>query len=117
MPNIPLRRKLLPAIALAVVLAALALAAALRHDAPQPAREPTTAVAQEADSPYQFLLKTQRQTLELFHMKPEGWQKLAEFPITLGDLPEADQELLQTGLVLRDSQELQRSLEDYLPNS
>jgi len=101
-----------------VVVAALALSWYFQRQgqAPQPARESTSSVSDE-NAPYQFLLKTQKQSLELFHVRDGAWQKLAEFPITLGDLPETDRQLLQVGLVLRDSQELQRSLEDYLPNS
>ena len=119
-----MRRKVIPAVSLAVALAALALGWHLRRQSPQPpAREITTSPQQtsgfagEEAAPYQFLLKTRRQSLELFCLREEGWQKLAEFPITLGDLPEADRQLLQTGLALRDAGELQRSLEDYLPNS
>ena len=102
-----------------MVVAALALSWYFQRQgqAPQPARENTSIAAEENDAPYQFLLKTQKQSLELFHVRDGVWQKLAEFPITLGDLPETDRQLLQAGLVLRDSQELQRSLEDYLPNS
>jgi len=107
-----MKQKILTATALAISLAALAVGRALQ--APQPADKSTTAAAEQAD-PYQFLLKTRRQSLELFHLRDGGWQKLAEFPITLGDLPETDRQLLQTGLVLHDSAELQRSLEDYLP--
>jgi len=109
-------RKLLSAAALVVVVAALALTFYFQRQAPAPVQESTSAAAEE-DASYQFLLKAERQNLELFHLREGDWQKLAEFPITLGDLPEADRQLLQAGLVLRDSQELQRSLEDYLPNS
>ena len=108
--------KLKSATALIAALAALALGGYLRRQAPQPVREPLTSVAQRNESPYQFLLKSQKQALELFHLRDGDWQKLAEFPLTLGDLPEADRQLLRTGLALRDAGELQRSLEDYLPN-
>ena len=111
-----LKRKIISAAMLAVVVAALALTWYFQRQAPQPAQESTT-IAAEDNTSYQFLLKTQKQSLELFHLREGNWKKLAEFPITLGDLPESDRQLLQTGLVLRDSQELQRSLEDYLPNS
>ena len=110
-----MRRKILPAAALAAALAALALAWTFRHRAPRPPQE-STSIAAEENASYQFLLKTKKQSLELFHLRNGGWQKLAEFPIALGDLPEADRQLLRTGLVLRDARELQRSLEDYLPN-
>jgi len=110
-----MKRKIISAAMLAVVIAALALTWVFQRQAPQPPAQETTSVAEE--NSYQFLLKTRRQSLELFHLREGGWQKLAEFPITLGDLPESDRQLLQAGLVLRDSQELQRSLEDYLPNS
>jgi hypothetical protein len=110
-----MKRKIISAAALAVVLAALALTWYFRSQAPQPAREGTSAAQQEGA--YQFLLKSEKQSLELFHLRGGSWQKLAEFPLALGDLPAYDRQLLQTGLVLRDSQELQRSLEDYLPNS
>jgi len=108
-------RKLISAAALVTVLAALTLSWYFQRQAPQPPAQEITSVAEE--NSYQFLLKTQKQSLELFHLRGGVWQKLAEFPIALGDLPETDRQLLQTGLVLRDSQELQRSLEDYLPNS
>jgi len=111
-----MRRRLISAASLAVVLAALALSWYFQRQAPQPTQE-STSIAAEENASYQFLLKTQKQSLELFHLRGGAWQKLAEFPIALGDLPEADRQLLQAGLVLRDSQELQRSLEDYLPNS
>jgi len=109
---------MISAAALAAVVAALALTWYFqrRGQSPQPVRE-STSIAAEENNPYQFLLKTQKQSLALFHVRDGAWQKLAEFPITLGDLPETDRRLLQAGLVLRDSQELQRSLEDYLPNS
>jgi len=112
-----MRRKLLSATALALVPAALALGWYFRRQAPQPVRETTTATIQESSEPYQFLLKTQKQALVLFHLRDGGWQKLAEFPLALDDLPATDRQLLQTGLALRDAGELQRSLEDYLPNS
>jgi len=112
-----MQRRFLSAVTLAIVLAALAFGWFFRRQAPQPpVSESATAAAQGDNAPYQFLLKTRRQSLELFHLLDGGWQKLAEFPITLGDLPAADQQLLQTGLALRDAGELQRSLEDYLPN-
>ena len=85
-----------------------------RNQAPQP---PTTSAVTQENEPYQFLLKTKNKNLELFHVQDGSWKKLADFPITLADLPAADQQLLQAGLVLRDAGELQRSLEDYLPNS
>ena len=111
-----MKRKRISAVALAVALAALALGWYFQRQAPQPpARDITTTAVPEQADPYQFLLKTRRQNLELFHLRDGGWQKLAEFPITLGDLPETDRQLLQTGLALRDAGELQRSLEDYLP--
>ena len=108
-------RKIISVVSIVVVVAALALTWYFQRQAPQPVQE-STSVAEE-NTGYQFLLKTQKQSLVLFHLREEGWQKLTDFPINLGDLPEADRQLLQTGLVLRDSQELQRSLEDYLPNS
>ena len=108
--------KLKSATALLAALSALALGGYLRRQAPQPVREPPTTVAAESESPYQFLLKSQKQGLELFHLRDGDWQKLAEFPLTLGDLPETDRRMLRTGLALRDAAELQRSLEDYLPN-
>jgi len=111
-----MRRKIISAASLAAVLAALALSWYFQRQAPAPARE-STSIAVENSEPYQFLLKSEVQSLELFHLREGDWQKLAEFPIRLSDLPEPDRQLLQTGLVLRDSQELQRSLEDYLPNS
>lgn len=109
-------RKITSAAALALALAALTLGWHFRRQAPQAARE-GTAAAQEAEAPFRFLLKAKPQSLELFHLRGGGWKKLAEFPIALGDLPEGDRALLQTGLVLRDEKELQLSLEDYLPNS
>ena len=87
-----------------------------RNQAPQPSVPEATSVAPE-NEPYQFLLKTRNKSLELFHVQDGGWKKLADFPIALSDLPEGDRQLLQTGLALRDAGELQRSLEDYLPNS
>ena len=119
MITIKSRQNLTSAATLAVVMVVLAAGWYFRGrtQAPQPARESaTSAVTQEA-APYQFLLKTKSQNLELFHVQDGGWKKLADFPITLGDLPVADRELLEAGLVLRDAVELQRSLEDYLPNS
>jgi len=109
-------RKIIAAASLVVVVAALALTLYFQRQEPQPAQERTSITAEENAS-YQFLLKSKARSLELFHLQEGDWQKLAEFPITLGDLPESDRQLLQTGLILRDSQELQRSLEDYLPNS
>jgi len=124
-----MQRKLSSAAILAVVLAVLALGWYFRrpNEAPRP---PVTSAVTERAEPYQFLLKARNsrpnesadspgtpKTLELFHVQDGGWRKLAEFPITMSDLPEADRRLLQTGLVLRDAGELQRSLEDYLPNS
>ncbi|MCL2494292.1 MAG: hypothetical protein FWE98_01375 [Oscillospiraceae bacterium] len=119
-------RKIISIAALAVVLAALALSLYFQRQAPQPAQE-IAFTTQEMG--YRFLLKTKNphpnesadssgtpKSLELFHVQEGSWQKLAEFPITLADLPEADRQLLQTGIILRDAGELQRSLEDYLPN-
>jgi len=110
-----MRRKMTSAAALALCLTALALGWHFRRagEAPQP---PATTLAAEPSAPYQFLLKTRNKNLELFREQDGAWRKLAEFPLPLSDLPEADRRLLQTGLVLRDAQELQRSLEDYLPN-
>jgi len=110
-------RKIISAAALAVALAALAVGWTFQRQKPQPPAGESITTTPSPSGPYQFLLKTRRQSLELFHLRDGGWQKLAEFPITLGDLPETDRQLLQAGLVLRDSRELQRSLEDYLPNS
>jgi len=112
------RQKLTSAATLAVIMALLAAGWHIRdrNQAPQPPMPETVSVA-PANEPYQFLLKTKNKNLELFHVQDGSWKKLADFPITLGDLPAADQQLLQAGLVLRDAGELQRSLEDYLPNS
>ena len=111
-----MHKKVIAPAALVLALAVLALGWHFRRQSPQPARKPIPAT-QEAAPPYQFLLQTRGESLALFHLRSQGWQKLTEFPLTLGDLPEADQQLLQTGLVLRDVNELQRSLEDYLPNA
>jgi len=116
---IPIKRKLTSAAALALVMAVLALGRYFRDrtQAPQPVRESSAISAAQEGEPFQFLLKTKKQSLELFHVQDGGWRKLAEFPIALNDLPESDRRLLRTGLALRDAEELQRSLEDYLPNS
>jgi len=112
------RQKLTSAAMLAVIMVVLALGWTVRgRKAQAPQQETTSAAMTEQAAPYQFLLKTKNKNLELFHVQDGGWKKLAEFPITLGDLPESDRKLLQTGLALRDAGELQRSLEDYLPNS
>jgi len=115
------KQKRTSAATLAIVMAVLALGSYVRGSgrtqAPRPVRESATSIAVREATPYQFLLKTKNKNLELFHMRDGGWQKLADFPITLNDLPESDRQLLQAGLVLRDAGELQRSLEDYLPNS
>ena len=112
-----MRRKLTSAAILAVVFVALALGWSFRRQAPQqPYTQEMTTAASESE-PFQFLLKTKKQNLELFHLRDGGWKKLVDFPLALDDLPEADLKLLRTGLVLRDAGELQRSLEDYLPNS
>lgn len=108
-------------ISAAALLAAAALIVTLgfalrRPSSPQPVPEAATQAVEPAQ-PYQFLLKIQRESLELFHIKDGRWQKLADFPVTVDDLPEADKQLLKTGIVLKDAQELQRSLEDYLPNA
>ena len=112
------KQKLTSAATLAVIMVVLALGWYIRdrNQAPQPTMPETSSAASE-NAPYQFLLKTKNKNLELFHVRDGGWQKLADFPITLGDLPAFDRELLAAGLVLRDAGELQRSLEDYLPNS
>jgi len=112
------KQKLTSAATLALVMALLAVGWFIRdrNQAPQPPMpEPVSAISENA--PYQFLLKTKNKNLELFHVRDGAWRKLADFPITLGDLPAADRALLEAGLVLRDAGELQRSLEDYLPNS
>jgi hypothetical protein len=111
-----MKRKLPPAAILAIALAVLALGWHFRREAPRHIARQTTSAVTEQAAPYQFLLKARNKNLELFHAQDGSWRKLAEFPITMADLPEADRRLLQAGLVLRDSQELQRSLEDYLPN-
>jgi len=121
------KQKLTSAATLAVIMVILASGWYFRdrNQAPRPpARESATSAVTEQQAAtagptetYQFLLKTKNKNLELFHVQDGGWKKLADFPITLGDLPAADRQLLQTGLVLRDAGELQRSLEDYLPNS
>jgi len=113
------RQKLTSAATLAVIMALLAAGWTIRdrNQAPQPTVPEAVSEPASENAPYQFLLKTKNKNLELFHARDGGWKKLADFPITLGDLPAADRALLEAGLVLRDAGELQRSLEDYLPNS
>ena len=112
-----MKKRLTSAAALALVMVVLALGWYFRDRTRAPQPVPETASIASTDEPFQFLLKAKKQSLELFHVQNGGWRKLAEFPITLSDLPESDRQLLRTGLALRDAGELQRSLEDYLPNS
>ena len=106
-----------------ILLASLAVSAALRtgRQASPPAEETTTA----APAPYAYLLRcesrrAESQNLELFCVSQgEGTndvlEKIADFHVTLDDLPEIDRQWLQTGIALRNAEELQRTLEDYLP--
>ena len=103
-----------PLLIMTILLASLAISAALRTDRQARPMETTTM----GPVPYAYLLRCeaeQSQTMELFCMGHSAWEKIADFPITLDDLPEIDRQWLQTGIALRDAEELQRTLEDYLP--
>ncbi len=109
------RKIILAAAAVSVIAVAVAWGNNARRQAPQPAHTEVTTTQQQ--EPYQFLLKTQQETLALFCLAQGEWEKIAEYHIVLDDLPAADQVLLKKGLALQDAEELQRSLEDYLPSS
>jgi len=112
-----MKRSQIFALITAVFLASAAVSAALR---PQQAQPSQTEAAQSESAPYAYLLRcetrrAQEQTLVLFCLSQGAWEKVADFPVTLDDLPETDRLWLQTGIALRDAGELQRTLEDYLP--
>ena len=105
---------------LAILLVFLAVSGILRTGTPQSVQEETAYEAEPA--PYAYLLRcdarpAEPQNLELFCVNQEGiaLEKIADFPLTLDDLPEVDRQWLQTGIALRNAEELQRTLEDYLP--
>ena len=112
---------MIPVAAILLGLSLAVIAPDLRNRAPQPTEhqtEPrTNAHAQGTEVPYQFLLQTKQEQLEVFTLKAESWQKIADYRVTLADMPEVDREYLAVGLVLRNTEELQRALEDYLPSS
>ena len=121
-------KTLLPA---AVLFASLALSCALgaRRQAPPSAVETTMEAApfayllrcepQCSESQYSESQYSEEQNLALFCLSQgentNVWEKIADFPVMLEDLPETDRQWLRAGIALRNAQELQRALEDYLP--
>ena len=100
-----------------VLLSFVAVSSVIRESNGMPVREETTQAAETTESPYEYLVRAGAQNLELFCMSSGVWEKVTDFPVALADLPEIDREYLAAGIALRDAEELQRALEDYLPNS
>jgi len=97
------------------ILMGLLAAVALRDVPLRSTTEPPAETTIPDAPPYQYLLREERQCLGLYLAEQGQWEKIADIDVTLEDLPETDREILGTGIVLRDAEELQRTLEDYLP--
>lgn len=110
------KKKLIPGSALFIGLLAAVLIQNLQHPGDTP-QSPAETQTQTEPAPYQYLLRSDEQQLELFLLEAGQWEKIADFDLAIDDIPEADRRYLQAGLVIRDSEELQRALEDYLPSS
>ena len=110
-------RRAVAAGALSAALVAVVVISGSQNRAPQPVQPvaPPTAAAQE--EPFQFLLQSSQGKLEVSLLAQGAWEPIAQYDVTLEDLPAVDRQYLQTGIALRDSEELQRALEDYLPSS
>ena len=76
---------------------------------------PTEAEPPAQPAPFEYLLREESRNLELYCLSFGAWEKVADFSLPLDDLPETDRQWLQAGIALRDAEELQRALEDYLP--
>ena len=115
--RVDIRRQMIPACAIVVGLTVAVAASDRQGRAPQPIEHQTQ--SQGAEVPYQYLLQTKQEQLEVFSFRAGkgGWEKIAHYRVTLADMPEIDREYLAAGLVLRNAEELQRALEDYLPSS
>ena len=107
------RKNLLALCVVLVALTASVVAGSLYSQAPNAPQK-----IESAPAPYQFLLQANSGRLEVFYLRQgASWEKIAGYDVTLDDMPEADRDYLAVGLAIRDAAELQRALEDYLPNS
>ncbi|MCL2106814.1 MAG: hypothetical protein FWH26_07160 [Oscillospiraceae bacterium] len=83
----------------------------LRRAPPAGDHPPTS----EFTQPYQYLLREEGgDSLVIYLMENGAPEKLASLPAALDDLPLADRRDLARGIALRDSDQLQRALEDYI---
>ncbi|MDR0531808.1 MAG: hypothetical protein LBG83_07085 [Oscillospiraceae bacterium] len=72
--------------------------------------------AQPAPEPFQYVMQTGsgQNRLALYMVREGELVKVTEYDWTPEELPREDREILTRGLALRDANELQRALEDYL---
>ncbi|MDR3314141.1 MAG: hypothetical protein LBS96_06755 [Oscillospiraceae bacterium] len=66
-------------------------------------------------SPYRYILKEEAGELAVFVVERGVPTRIASFPYMEETLPEQDRLDLKTGIALESAEQLQRALEDYLP--
>jgi hypothetical protein len=66
-------------------------------------------------SPYRYILKAEEGELAVFVVERGVPTRIASFPYMEETLPEQDRHDLETGIALESATQLQRALEDYLP--
>ncbi|MDR2525224.1 MAG: hypothetical protein LBC83_03365 [Oscillospiraceae bacterium] len=66
-------------------------------------------------SPYRYILKAEGADLAVFVVEHGVPKRIAAFPYLEEALPAQDQQDLHVGIALTSAEELQRALEDYLP--
>ncbi len=104
-------RKLFPICVLTACVLLIA-SANLRHP---PELRPLPPSQAARVSPYRYILKEESGELAVFVVENEVPTRIASFPYQEETLPEKDRLDLRTGIALRSAEELQRALEDYLP--
>ena len=111
-------KRIAPAATLLITLAVLAALFTVQGRTPQNAAPPLPIAPASPVPAFQYVLQTDPQNermLALFFAREGELVLVASYPFSADDLPQADRDILSRGLALRDSAELQSTLEDYHP--
>jgi len=111
-------KRIAPAATVLLALAVLAALFTVQGRSPQNTAPPLPIAPDSPVPPFQYVIQTDPQNehmLALFFAREGELVRVASYPFAGEELPEADRDILRRGLALRDSAELQSTLEDYHP--
>jgi len=111
-------KRIAPAATVVITIVVLVALFTVQGRTPQNAAPPLPIAPASPVPAFQYVIQTDPQNermLALFFARDGALVRVASYPFAGEDLPQADRDILRRGLALRDSAELQSTLEDYHP--